>query len=224
MNEIDLGYGALIGIASISVAATVIAMLVVRRWSDQDGVSRAKAQANAHLFELRLFMDDPAQILRSQRALVVDQLRLMKLLLKPLVILCLPMALVMWILDSLYSRAPLRVGEATVISVGARQHSITTPDSVAVETKPVFITSTEETSWRIRPRQPVSGAVRVAGMQATLVSGSGTAFLPRPLMRHVGIRIEYPSATVFGFHWILWFMLLSLITALVLRGPMRVVF
>ena len=43
-------------------------------------------------------------------------------------------------------------------------------------------------------------------------------------MRHVGIRIEYPSATVFGFHWILWFMLLSLITALVLRGPMRVVF
>jgi uncharacterized membrane protein (DUF106 family) len=223
MNEADLGYDALLGIASISVAATVLAMLVVRRFSDQDGVARAKAQANAHLFELRLFMDDPAQILRSQRALVVDQLRLMKLLLGPLVILCLPMALVMWMLDALYSRAPLRVGEATVISVGARQQSITTPDHVAVETKPIFITSTGETSWRIRPRQPVSGAVAVAGMQARFVAGSGTAYLPRPLTGH-GIRIEYPSATVFGFHWILWFMLLSLISALVLRGPMRVVF
>ena len=42
MNEVDLGYDALVGIASISVAATVLAMLVVRRWSDQDGVAGTK--------------------------------------------------------------------------------------------------------------------------------------------------------------------------------------
>ena len=59
-------------------------------------------------------------------------------------------------------------------------------------------------------------------MQAKFVAGSGTAYLPRP--RRGSWLFQYPSATVFGFHWMLWFLLLSLITALVFRGPMRVVF
>jgi hypothetical protein len=224
VNEIDLGISALVGIALASLIAAIVALLAVRRWSDQDAIAKAKAQTQAHLFELRLFMDDPAQILRSQRALVLDQARIVKLLLPSFVILAIPMAGLMWMLDGLYGRAPLRVGEAVVVLAESRHQSITAPQDVIVETKPLYIEATGETGWRIRPVRPVTGAIEVAAMRAKIVAGAGITYLPEPLPGTGRIRIQYPSATVFGFHWLLWFLLLSTIAALAFRRVLRVVF
>jgi hypothetical protein len=134
------------------------------------------------------------------------------------------MVLVFWGLDAFYSRAALRVGEAAVISVESFHHSIAIPDGFVVETKPLFIRATGQTSWRIRPVRPASGTVTVASMQERIAAGSGIAYLPAPLVRNSAIRIGYPRATVLGFHWLLWFLLLSTIAAFVMRRPLRVVF
>ncbi len=225
MTEVtDLGAGALLGIALASLVTAAVALLVMRRWSDQVAIARTKAQAQAHLLEFRLFMDDPRQVLRSQRDLIVDNLRLMRLLLPAFLILALPMVIAMWQLDALYGRAPLRIGEAAVVSAESRQRSIIAPDAVKVETKAVYIQAEQQTSWRIRPSRATSGTLRVGSAERRIVAGSGISYLPEPLVGKSAIHIAYPRATVLGLHWAVWFILLSTVAGFVLRGPLRVAF
>jgi len=224
MNEADLGTGALAGIAVASVGAAVLALLVVRRWSDQEALARAKASAQAHLLEFRLFMDDPLAILRSQRALLSDNLRILMLLLKPFAVLAVPMLVLMWQLDAWYGRAPLRIGEATVVSWPSDAASIDSPEGIAIETRPVHVRATGETSWRIRPLRKTSGVLRVSSTERRIVAGGGIAYLPVPLLGRNRPEIRYPRATVSGLHWLVWFVLLSTIAAFALRRPLRVVF
>ncbi len=223
MNETDLGIWALFGIVVASFVSAVIALLVIRCWSDQGALARTKAHAQAHLLELRLFIDDPTQILRSQRALIVDQARIMRLLLPSFLILMIPMALVLWTLDALYSRGPLRVGEPVVVSTDSRQVSINPPSGLLVETKPMFVQASGETCWRVRAIQPLRGTLRIADKSAAIVAGAGVSYLPDPLWRE-SIRVPYPRAMVLGLHWLIWFLLLSAVFALLLRRSLRVVF
>jgi hypothetical protein len=167
-------------------------------------------------------MDDPRQVLRSQRALLADNVRIMRLLLRPFLIVAIPMALAMWQLDALYGRAPLRVGEPAVVSAEWRQSAIGAPDGLMVETVPVYTQATSETSWRIRPLRPTSGIVRVASFERRIVAGSGIAYLPEPVVGRNAIDIRYPRATVLGLHWLVWFVMLSAIASFILRRPLRV--
>jgi hypothetical protein len=224
VNGTDLGISALPGITIAAVLAAVIALVAIRRWSDQSAIVRAKAQAKARLFELRLFMDDPIQILRSQRALIAAQSRVIRLLLPSFLVLVVPMALLMWVLDGFYGRAPLRVGEVAVVLAESRQNSIKAPEAVIVETKPIFLQATGETTWRIRPVRPATSVLEIGYARTKIVAGSGIAYLPHPLTGSGEVRIHYPSAMVFGFHWLVWFLLLSAIAAMVLRRVLRVVF
>jgi hypothetical protein len=217
IRDEDLGLPAFAGVAAASVAAAVIALYVLRRWSDQKKIAEVRSRMAAHLLEFRLFMDEPVLILRSQRDLLVDNARILRLLARPLLILVVPMALIVWQLEALYARAPLRPGEAAVVTTESRQSSIAVPDGVAVETEPVYLQATNETCWRIRPSRAVSGTLRAGSLKTRLVAGSGTAYLPNP------DGITYPRATIFGLHWLVWFLVLSTIAAFLLRKPMRVV-
>ena len=224
MSEVDLGAGALGGVALASVAAAVIVLLAMRRWSNQEEIARMKQQAQAHLLEVRLFMDDPRQVLRSQRDLAMDNLRVMRLLLGPILILAIPLWLAVWQLDALYGRAPLPIGEPAVVSAESHQTAIAAPDSVMIETAPVFTQATAQTSWRIRPVRAVSGTVKVASLERRIVAGSGVAYLPEPLLGRNSIDITYPPATILGIHWLIWFVILSSLAGFALRRPLRVAF
>jgi hypothetical protein len=169
-------------------------------------------------------MDDPIQILRSQRALMAAQSRVIRLLLPSFLILVGPMALLMWALDGFYGRAPLRVGESAIVLAHSRQSSIKAPDAVIVETTPIFLQATGETAWRIRPLRPVTGALTVGTTKTKIVAGPGIAYLAHPLTGSSGAHIHYRRATVLGFHWLIWFLLLSATAAIVLRRVLRVVF
>lgn len=224
MNGVDLGAAALVGIALASVVVSAIVLLLLRRWSDQDAIATTKAHAQAHLLEFRLFMDDPVLVLRSQRDLLIDNMRLMRLLLPAFLILAVPMVLVMWQLDALYGRAPLRVGEAAVVSAAFQQHLIESPGAIVIESKPVYIQAEQQTSWRIRPARATSGMLRVGSIQRRIVAGSGISYLPEPLVGKRAIEVGYPRATVLGLHWLVWFLLLSTVAGLILRRPLRVAF
>jgi hypothetical protein len=224
MNEVDLGAGALLQVALASIAMAVVALLSVRFWSDQENLAHAKEQAQAHLLEVRLYMDDPRQVLRSQRALLADNLHIWRLLLRPLLILAIPMSLGIWQLEALYGRAPLRIGQPVVVSAESHQTAIATPDNVSVETPPVYSPATSETSWRIRPLRAASGTVRIDHLERRIVAGSGIAYIPEPLFGRNGIEIPYPRATILGLHWLVWFFILSSIAGFALRRPLRVAF
>jgi hypothetical protein len=93
-----------------------------------------------------------------------------------------------------------------------------------VETPPVYLASAGETCWRVRPTRPASGLIRIAGASTRLVAGPGIAYLPEPLFGRPAIEISYPPATVFGLHWLTWFLILSTVAAFLLRRPLRVRF
>ncbi|MDQ6758262.1 MAG: hypothetical protein M3Z32_00175 [Acidobacteriota bacterium] len=224
MNPVELGAPALWGIALASVTTALVVLLALRRWSDQEAILRTKARAQAHLLEFRLFLDDPRQLMHSQRDLLLDNLRLMRLLLPAFLILAIPMFLVMWQLDAFYGRAPLRVGEAALVSASSRPQFIHTPPGVIVETQAVYIQAERRTSWRIRPQRPVSGKLQVGAGERRIVTGAGISYLPEPLPGGNGIEIGYPRGTVLGLHWAVWFLVLSTVAGFLLRRPLRVTF
>jgi len=95
VTEIDLGMPALASLVPISILSGIGMLLVFRRTSDQAAVRLAKSLVTAHLLEFRLFMDEPRLILKAQRDLIVANARFLKLMLRPLLVLALPMALLL---------------------------------------------------------------------------------------------------------------------------------
>jgi hypothetical protein len=246
VTEVDLGWSALGALAVISIACAAITLVAVRRFSNQADIARAKNLAQAHLLESRVYMDEPLLVLRSQRALLADQARLLALLGWPLLIASVPMLLLLGQLEALYGRAPLRPGEATVVTVklgdADGEISLVAPADIAVETPPVHVSRSHEVSWRIRPMRPVSALLhfRAGGAEVTKSvlarwsvgytsehkAGSAYAFLIHPTElpdTHARwIEVRYPPATVLGLHWLVWFLLLTTVSGLLLRRPLGV--
>ena len=218
----DLGWSALAGLTAISIGCAVAALLVFRRFSDRQAVARAKNLSQAHLLEIRLFADEPREVLRSERALLVDQLRLMVLFARPLLILVLPMVLLLAELEGVYGRVPLRPGEAAVVTVksAAREISLKAPRGIVVETPPVRVVHDGEVSWRIRPLRPASGRLEVREdgrvLTSPIAAGWGLNWNFANPFEH-GIGISYPAATVMGLPWLVWFLGIALIAGLLGR-------
>jgi hypothetical protein len=250
VNEVDLGLPALAGLIPASVLFTAAALLVFRSCSDQPAIRRTKSLAQAHLLEFSLFKDEPRLVFRAQRDLLLDNLRLLRLLLPSVLILALPGMVLFGLLDACYGRAKLPVGQPAVVTAqlaGDSDSATLFPvDGIRVETEPVRVAADRQLVWRIRPLQPASGRLRLetpagivtksvsAGAGISLVSerraGSWFPFVLEPTelpFSHPDFRwigIQYPKATIFRLHWIVWFLLISLAAALLLRRPLRTAF
>lgn len=123
-----------------------------------------------------------------------------------------------------------------------------TPPEIAVETPAVRAVSLGQISWRIRPLKEVSGNLSIVN-GATRVTkkvnaGGGARFLSSRRVRSLTslllypgelpfdadeiewIELEYPSAGVsmlgLETHWLVWFLVLSMATAFLLKGRFRV--
>jgi hypothetical protein len=122
------------------------------------------------------------------------------------------------------------------------------PDGIAVESPPVRVLGADQVSWRIRAARPVSGELRLTAGPASLTKSIVVAaerrfvstrrvrrfaelvFFPgeRPLPggEVEWIELGYPAARVrtFGFetHWLVWFLLISMVSALLVRRRLRV--
>jgi len=122
------------------------------------------------------------------------------------------------------------------------------PDGIEVETPGVRILEAHQVSWRIRAVRPTSGELRLVGGPVTLtksvVAGGECRFVssrrvhllpalllypgerPLPEAGVDWIEVDYPAAYVrlFGFeaHWLVWFILISMASAFLLKGKFRV--
>jgi hypothetical protein len=228
----------MIGLLVTGVACGLLTAWVFQRTADLVALWTTLRQIHARFLEFRLFFDEPRLIWRAQKALVRANLRAGALLLPPTLILALPMAWLILQLDGIYGTAPLRVGEAAVVTAQLATDSqpwvLEAPPEIAVETPPLRIVSERRMVWRIRPLRPVRGLLRFTMHGVTLtkavVAGTRGAFLlrrrERPLLAFllhpeearlpaggvVWLEVDYPDAPRW---WIVWFLAISTVSTLV---------
>ena len=235
MNSLDLGIGPLAALALVSIVCGIGTRLVFRKWSDQTQIQQTKDLLIAHLLELTLFLHEPALALRAQYAVLVQSLRLTKLLLRPSLILTFPMLLLFAQFDAVFGRAPLVPGWESVVTAqmddDGPSPTMSAPKNIAIETPAVQVTAQHQFSWRIRPLQSGSGVLRFAGggrvTTKTVTAGTGIGYasgkrtgsiieflvcateLPLPEGHIRSIDLRYPEATLLGLHWMFWFVPLA---------------
>jgi len=241
-----------LGLSVISALVGIGMLWVFRQTSNQQGMKTVKRRVYASLLELRVFADEPMVTWRAQKSLFAANLRYMGLALRPALVMAAPVALLLIHLEAFYGRAPLPVGQAAVVTMattGLVAGELQAPAAVAVETPPVHIVDEREISWRIRPlaagstRLQFNVAGRPAGM--TIESGGRPRFVPgravssawsaiwNPGQQRIGssavkwIDVRYPEASieVLGLrcNWLLWFLLVSMVSALLLKKRFGVV-
>jgi len=246
MNQVDLGAGALWSLILVSILAGVAMVYVFRRWSDQDALRGTANRMLAHLMEFRLFIDEPALVMRAQRDLFLENWRLLRLLIRPSLILIVPSVVLLAQMDACYGRAPLRIGDPAVVTVQVKDLRrvdataivLKTPATIRLETPGVRVVSLNQISWRIRPIASASGHLRVVGPERvitkSIVAGHGMHYLSErrslaefflhlsepPLIDSsiASIEVLYPSATILHLHWLVWFFLISSVTAIAIYG------
>lgn len=180
MSAAELDTNVLWILGPISVAAGILSVLVFRWTSDRAAIHRTTNLILAHMLEFRLFLDEPAVVLRAQLGLLRANAHLLRLMLIPGLILVIPSIILIEQLNARYGRAPLKVGEAVVVSAKEPSARLTMPAGIRIETPPIH--SSGELAWRIRP----------------LVTVPIGQF-------NVGIAIPFPPARILHLHWLVWF-------------------
>jgi hypothetical protein len=241
-----------LGLSVISALVGVGMLWVFRKTSNQKGMKIVKRRVYASLLELRVFADEPAVTWRAQKSLFAANFRYMGLALQPALVMVAPVALLLIHLEAFYGRAPLPVGREAVVTMatnGPLDASLQSPASVSVETPPIHLADEHQISWRIRPIAAGTARLQftVAGqpVSKTIETGAGTRFvpgravssmlsalwdpdekrIPSPAVEWIDVRYPESSIEVFGLHlnWLLWFLLVSMVAALLLKKRFGVV-
>jgi hypothetical protein len=187
----------------------VIAVLVFRRFTERTAIRRSVNRILAHVMELGLFLDSPGLVLGAQRDLLRENLRLLRLVLVPgiiLAVLCVPMY-------AFYSHGPLTTGETSVVTIQLKDDlmpevRLEAPEGIAVETPGVRILHDHQISWRVRALRESSGEWKFHVEDRVVPAGF---FVRDAAIRSVEIR--YPTETVLGFSWLVWFVATSSVSA-----------
>jgi hypothetical protein len=144
--------------------------------------------------------------------------------------------------------ALVTMGMSTEWSPQSAPPAITVPVGIEVDGPPVRVVDTREVTWRIRPRSELSGQLQftVDGQPVTktIETGARPRYIPgksvnsaleaiwnpgesiaAPQVEWVEVRYPEASLSIFGFrmNWILWFLVVSMAAALLLKGRFGVV-
>jgi hypothetical protein len=181
------GRNAMIGLAPLGFVAGMAMLWVFRRTSNPQAIGRAKARMAAHLYEMRLFPDEPALIWRAQAGLLRANVRYLGLMLIPALVMSLPMAALVSELECFYGRRPLEPGRDAILTVQLKTGSaaaapvIRVPEGIAVETGGVRVDGGRQISWRIRAARPASGKLAIVfpgeTVEKSVDAGDGPRYL-----------------------------------------------
>ncbi len=237
------GPAALAALAATGALCAAAVRWAFARFSDQGRVRTARRQILASLYEMRLFVDEPAVVLRAQGRLLGSNLRYLGLMVRPLLLVSVPIFLLMNALDLVYGYRPLNPGEAAVVtasvlpSVDLRtaEPSIEATPGITVETPVVRVPGEHRFFWRIRPTCAGAGILQVrlngSVFEKSVRSGAGPALLSTARVRSLlawafnpferrlppgaveRIEIAYPSAGLTAFGITLNWMIWFLLAA-----------
>lgn len=144
------------GLLFISVLTGAAMLLVFKATSNQRAIRRTHDIIRGHLLAMRLFRDDAAVVVASQRAVLRTNLTYLRYAVVPVVFILPLVVLIMVQLNLRYGPAPARPGEAVVVKAVFRgdfddDATLAAPPGVAVETPALRIPYKREADWRVRP-------------------------------------------------------------------------
>jgi uncharacterized membrane protein (DUF106 family) len=166
------GFPALVGLTVVSLVTAIGMLVVFKATSNQDGLSAVKKKIHACLFEIRLFNDDLAAILRAQMELLRHNLTYMRYSLVPMAWMIIPFFLLVAQLQFHYGYHPIAPGDEALVkvalapgwedSVPVRDADgftkpvarIEVPDGLTVASPSLWIPAESELDWRIRGDRP----------------------------------------------------------------------
>lgn len=142
----------------ISILTGLFMLLVFRYTSDQQRIKTTKNAIKAHILELWLFRDNLKIMLLAQLRILKLNGTYLKLAIKPMIILIVPLVLLLISLEGWFGSRALRLGEVAIVSVlvsdvGERlleNISLQVNNGAKVETPPLRIQQAKEADWRIR--------------------------------------------------------------------------
>jgi hypothetical protein len=229
---------ALLTLFAFSAVAGILILWAFKLTSNQRALKATRRRVISHLLAMRLFADDPIVILRSQLRLLGWNLRYMALLVPPFLVVAIPLFFAWNHIDAVWGRAPLMPGDTAVVTARLRGNAsgaqLVAPAWLAIETPPVRVLAEDEVSWRVRVRQEGAGevSVRIGAERADkrIEARPGLHYLGERATSASGpvewVEVRYPRAhlSLLGVSasWVVWFCLISTVSALLLRGKLRV--
>ena len=218
------GQNPMVSLVPVSILLAIGMLWVFRRASNPEAIARTKARLMAHLYEMRLFTDEPALIWEAQKGLLTANIRYIGLMLAPVLVMSVPMIVAIAQLECFYGREPLTPGREAIVTVQLKGPALGTapvlrpPAGIAVETEGVRLDGGRQISWRIRAGRPVNGKLQVVFPDRTVEKSVDAGAGPRYVSdRRVGsmtgllwhpaesllpsgpvdwIEIRYPEATI----------------------------
>ncbi len=183
---------------------TGVAMLwAFGRFSDQARIEVAKRKLHAHLLAFRLFADEPRLIFRAQRELLVWNARYLSLMLRPTLVMMLPLVVLLWHLDAVYGHRALGPGEAAIITArmdGAANLRTVSPAlagrGVTIETPPLHLADEHQVLWRVRAganSQAVVMQLDGARVEKSVQAGEGLSYLSERRVASWLEWLRYPA-------------------------------
>jgi hypothetical protein len=250
------GHNAMLSLVPLSVLVGVGMLWVFRRTSNQEAIRKVKARLLAHLYEMRLFVDEPLLVWQAQRGLIAANVRYIGLMLVPVLVLSAPLILILAQLECFYGYAPLAPGQTAIVTVQMKgtgvglTPALRGPEGIVVETPPVHVDDGRQISWRIRALRPLAGNLQLVfpdeTVEKSVRAGRGPQYLSErrvssafdllryPAERRLAagpvdwIELRYSPATVHALgldlHWLIWLLVLSMVSALLLKQRFRVSF
>ena len=232
---------------------------VFKLTSNQKAIKLAKDRVKARILEMRLYQDDPVLIFRGLGGALKGNFAYLGKIVVPFIVIVIPVAVIFMQLDERYSRAYLRPGSSTFLSVQLKEGFDPFEmrvglkiegEGVVVDGTPVRDAVTRETDWQLRVE-------RGGTHQVTLSAGGSSYSFPivaeksyrmigrernsssfiEPLLHPAmppipadspidRVRVNYSSASHWllgwGVHWIVIFLVYSLISAAALKFLIKI--
>jgi hypothetical protein len=167
------GHNAMLSLVPLSVLLGIAMLWVFRRTSNQAAIRKVKAELQAHLYEMRLFTDEPLLIWKAQWGLLTANVRYLAMMLVPALVLTIPMMLIFAQLECFYGYAPLEPGQQAIVTVqmkgqGGQAPVLRAPDGISVDSPAIRMDGGQQISWRIRAVRPVTGDMKFVFPDATV--------------------------------------------------------
>lgn len=215
----DLGAQAVWPLIPVAAVYGVVSVLVFRKFTSAAQIRRSVNLMWAHGMELSLFLHSPALVLAAQRDLLRENVRLLRAVILPGIVLALLFACLFPPMKAFFGRAPLPLGKPSVVTIQLKTGLLPTvrlepPSGIVVETPPVRVPRDGQISWRVRPARLTSDDLKFRLDDRVLSAGMHTFFLHDSSIRSIDIR--YPNAAILGLPWLVWFFAISGASALTL--------
>jgi len=174
------------------VLAGIVALLVYKKISNQDGIARAKNNIVVNLLEVMLYRNDLLGVLRSTGRALWSNLAYLGHNIVPMLVMFVPMMAILVQIVSHYALDPVPVGSKELITarvdpaagVKPTDVRLELPDGVALDA-PAVRTADGEIVWRVRAEAPGDHVLKIHVGDRVIEKGLAVGGGPRkvPVMR-----------------------------------------